>query len=311
MSGKGEGNPFEQQLSRFVNYLVAERNASPYTVRNYQREIGEFLAFLAGEEVTNWEDVDRQLLRRYLAWLQRRRHSGASIARRVYELRAFCRYLLREGELASSPLANLSPPKTSKRLPDFLSVSEVQALLAAPNLTEATGQRDRALLEMLYASGVRVSELVGLDVDDVDRGRGEVRVQGKGDKERIAFLGRPALHMLEIYLQDGRERLRKGKVTGALFLNRFGGRLSARGVQFRLRQYAKRAGFLKRVTPHVLRHSFATHILDGGADLRVVQELLGHAVVTSTQIYTHVTQTKLREDYLQAHPRGGGPKGAS
>lgn len=305
MSSKSESGPFERLLSSFVNYLVAERNASPYTVRNYHREVGEFLAFLAREGISTWEGVDRQLLRRYLAWLQRREYSRVSIARRVYELRAFCRYLLREGELASSPLATLSPPKASKRLPNFLSVSEVQALLAAPDLTKPGGQRDRALLEMLYASGMRVSELVGLDVGDVDRSRGEVRVLGKGGKERIAFLGRPALHMLEIYLGDGRERLRKGKVASALFLNRFGGRLSARGVQFRLRQHAKRASLLKQVTPHALRHSFATHILDGGADLRVVQELLGHADVTSTQVYTHVTQAKLREDYLRAHPRAG------
>lgn len=192
-------------------------------------------------------------------------------------------------------------PKSPRRLPRFLEPAEVQALLAAPDLGSPLGLRDRAIAEMLYAGGLRVSELVGIDRGDTDWGQGELRVLGKGGKERIVILGQPALEALSSYLREGRPRLAKGS-TRALFLNYRGGRLTARGVQTVLDRVAKAAGLMKRVTPHLLRHTFATHLLGGGADLRVVQELLGHADLSTTQVYTHVTQRQAREVYMRAHP---------
>ena len=293
-----------EYLDKFITYLVAEKNASPYTVKNYRREIREFLDFLKEQGIESLEEVDRAVLRRYLGKLQEAGYVKASIARRISELRSFCRYLVREGILPANPILAISSPKLPKRLPHFLDLSEVEALLAAPDLSTPYGQRDRAIMEVLYGAGLRVSELVSLNLDNVDLRHGEVRVLGKGSKERVGLLGEPAKRALRLYIRDGRRQLlNERRLTNALFLNRFGGRLSARSVDAILNKYAKLAGLRKRVTPHVLRHTFATHLLDGGADLRVVQELLGHADLSTTQIYTHVTQSRAREVYLKAHPR--------
>jgi len=292
----------EEHLSRYLTYLTAARNASPYTVRNYRAEIEEFLAFLRTQGITSWAGVDRAVLRRYLAWLHARGYVKASIARKLSELRAFCRYLVREQVLSRNPFDVVSSPKLPKRLPNFLSLQEVRALLAAPDPGVPAGQRDRAIVELLYASGVRVSELAALNVGDVDMTRQEIRVWGKGSKERLVLLGKPAVKALTTYLREGRPKLVK-RASRALFLGRCGTRLSARSIEGLVTKYAKAVGLPKRVTPHVLRHTFATHLLDGGADLRVVQELLGHASLQTTQVYTHVTQTRAREVYLKAHPR--------
>jgi integrase/recombinase XerC len=275
----------DEHLDRFITYLIAEKNASPYTIKNYYHEIEQFLAFLKEEGIDSWEGVDRHVLRRYLAWLKDQGYVKASIARRVSELRSFCRYLVREGVLTSNPISAISSPKVPKRLPKYLDLYEVEAL------------------EMLYAAGLRVSELVALDVGDVEWSGAELRVLGKGEKERLALLGKPAQRALEHYLREGRpELMREERPTRALFVNRFGGRLSERSVRMLLDKYAKVAGLDKRVYPHMLRHTFATHLLDGGADLRVVQELLGHANLATTQIYTHVSQARVRKVYLQSHP---------
>ena len=294
----------DEHLNKFITYLIAEKNVSPYTVRNYQREIGQFLAFLREQGIDSWDEVDRHVLRRYLAWLQVQGYVKASITRRVSELRSFCRYLVREGILEANPFRAISSPRVPKRLPNYLELEEIEALLAAPDLTSPQGQRDRAILEVLYASGLRVSELVSLNLKNVNLYRGEIRVWGKGAKERVALLGEPACRALKRYIEHGRPKLlRANKPTNALFLNRWGGRLSTRSVSNILDKYAKLAGLRRRVTPHIIRHTFATHLLDGGADLRTVQELLGHADLTSTQIYTHVSQARAREVYRKAHPR--------
>ena len=298
--------PFAQQLSQYLTHLRAERGASKYTIRNYGAEIGQFLDFLGERKVSGWEQVTRPLVRSFLAQLHWQGYSRSSIARKIYELRAFCRYLSREGILNTNPLAGVSPPKIPQHLPRFLELDELERVFRSPDLGKPGGQRDRLILEVLYSSGMRVSELVALDVHHIDRQRGEARVWGKGRKERLTFLGKPALRYLGLYLREGREELRRGREISALLLNRFGGRLSVRGVQDILRKHGRRAGLAKRVTPHTLRHSFATHLLDGGADLRVVQELLGHADVSTTQIYTKVIHSELREDYIEAHPRAKG-----
>jgi len=298
----------ETALNRYLVYLQAQRDASPYTVRNYGQEIAQFMDYLRDQEgVTDWSAVDRHMVRRYLAHLGAAGYARASIARKLTEVRSFYKWMQREGLVLENPLHGVSAPRVEKRLPVFLSLDEVQALLAAPDLSTPQGQRDKAILELLYAAGLRVSELAALNLGHVDRTQREVRVLGKGRKERIVVLGEPAVRALTTYLNDGRLKLLKGdRAVSALFLNRSGGRLSARSVQKILDKYSTMAGLDKEVTPHVLRHTFATHLLDGGADLRTVQELLGHEHLSTTQIYTHVTQTRAREVYEQAHPRARG-----
>ncbi|MBM4464900.1 MAG: tyrosine recombinase XerC [Chloroflexi bacterium] len=293
----------DEHLDKFITYLIAEKNASPYTIKNYRHEIGQFLDFLKEQGIDSWDGVDRYVLRRYLAWLQAEGYVKASITRRISELRSFCRYLVREGILDTNPIRAISAPRVPKRLPDYLELPEVEALLSAPDATVPQGQRDRAIMEVLYASGLRVSELVSLNLSNVDLRHGQIRVWGKGAKERLALLGEPACRALMRYVQDGRPALIGNKATSALFLNRLGSRLSTRSVSNILDKYAKLAGLERRVTPHIMRHTFATHLLDGGADLRTVQELLGHADLSSTQIYTHVSQSRVREVYRKAHPR--------
>jgi integrase/recombinase XerC len=226
----------------------------------------------------------------------------ASIARKLSAIRSFYRYLLQEGIMSTNPVATTSSPKLDKRLPSFLTIEEVERLLEAPDLSTPPGQRDRALLELLYAAGLRVSELVQLNLEQVNLDTNEIRVWGKGAKERVVMMGQPAAEALIAYISQGRPELLGKKKGRALFLNRDGERLPARRIQKILEKYADLAGIDKRVYPHLLRHTFATHMLNGGADLRVVQELLGHADLSSTQIYTHVTKSQARKVYLSAHP---------
>ena len=279
-----------------------EKNASPHTIDRYGSEIRECLTFLESQGVRDWPDVDRDVLRRYLAWLSSRGLVKASIARRLSELRSFGRFLVREDVIGVNPFLAVSSPKVPKRLPVPLSVPETVALLGAPDTSTPQGLRDSAILEVLYSGGLRVSELTGLNLGHVDARRSELCVWGKGAKERIALLGKPALVALQTYIEHGRPELLQCRTTSALFLNRSGGRLSTRSVMNTVRKYSRAAGLQKRVTPHTLRHSFATHLLDGGADLRCVQELLGHERLTTTQVYTHVSQSRAREVYLGSHP---------
>ncbi len=291
-------------LDRFVTYLVAERDASPYTVKNYSHEIGEFIEFARGQGVTQLEQIDRNVLRLYLTWLAAEKKARGSIARRLSELRSFGKFLMRQGVLKSNVFDTVSAPKLGQRLPEYLEHDEAAALVTAPDTSTPAGLRDRAILEVMYAAGLRVSELVSLNIDNADLARGQVRVWGKGGKERVGLLGQPAIHALQAYLHDGRPKLVTKKSSQALFLNqRGGGRLTARAVGMLLNKYARRADVEGRVHPHLLRHTFATHLLDGGADLRVVQELLGHADLATTQVYTHVTQARARDVYRKAHPR--------
>ena len=295
----------------YIRYLEVERHASPYTVRNYTSDLlGNYLRgsekgffqFLRLKELSSLEEVDKHTLRDYIAWLMQQGVVRASIARELSAVRSLYRYLVREGILPTNPLEKASTPKLDRRLPSFLTIKEVEQLLQAPDLSTPQGQRDQALMELLYASGIRVSELVNLNLEQVNRDSGEIRVWGKGSKERVVLMGKPAAEALSIYLSQGRPKLLGNKRNSALFLNRYGERLNERRVQKILDDYTRKAGLAKKVHPHMLRHTFATHMLDGGADLRVVQELLGHANLTSTQIYTHVTKSQARKVYLSAHP---------
>jgi integrase/recombinase XerC len=292
-------------LEQFLTYMRVARNASPYTIKNYRNDIGQFIDYCDEQEVSFPAGVDRSLLRSYLAELEEAGYVKASVSRRVAELRSFGDYLVREQLLQRNPFRLISAPRAPKRLPRYLTVAEVEALLAVPDTSTTLGLRDRALIEVLYAAGLRVSELAGLDLTDIDLRQAQVRVLGKGSKERLALLGRAAVRATTGYLTAGRPALLGSRSSDALWLNCRGGRLSVRGIALMLAKTGRLAGIREPVSPHVLRHTFATHLLDGGADLRVVQELLGHADLSTTQIYTHVSQSHARDVYMRAHPRAG------
>jgi len=290
-----------QALQAYLRWLQAERNLSPYTLRNYQNDLRSFFGYVEEQEGRDIRTVDRHLLRRYLAALRAGGTVAGSIVRKVSTIRCFYRFLAREGHLERDPLAGVDKIKKERRLPSVLTSKQLLGIIGAVDGDSPKDLRDRAILELLYAAGLRLSELVALDIGDLDLRQREVRVVGKGKKERLALFGRSAESALDRYLREGRPALVQRPAEGrALFLNRQGGRLSARAVQIMLRRCALKAGLDERVFPHLLRHTFATHMLDGGADLRVVQELLGHASVASTQIYTHVSETEKRKRYLEA-----------
>lgn len=289
-------------FNRYINYLQAERNASPYTVRNYSTDLIAFFQFMRSKGVSTLEQVDKQALRSYLARLVEDGIAKSSIARKLSAIRSFYRYLLREDILAKDPLANTASPKLDRRLPEFLSQPEIRRILRAPDLSKPEGKRDRAWLELLYASGLRVSELAQLTLGQVNLDTREIRVLGKGSKERVVLMGKPASGALSDYIISARPALLGDRRSDALFVTRYGKRLAVRRVQKILDRLARKAGISKSVHPHMVRHTFATHMLDGGADLRVVQELLGHADLSSTQIYTHVTKQQARKVYLKTHP---------
>lgn len=289
-----------REIDRFLRTLDAERAASPHTLRAYRRDLCHFQAFLGAEGLSDWTAVDSGAVRGYLSRLAAR-GSRATVARRLSALRVFYRFLVREGRMASNPVGTVRTPRQGRRLPKFLTPEQVRALLESPDPATPEGLRDRAMLEVLYGSGLRVSELVALRVADAAGGR-EVRVVGKGRKERVVLLTAAARAALDAYLEHGRPA-RAGSDARALFVNARGGPLSVRGVQYRLALWMRRAAAGLRCSPHTLRHTFATHLLDGGADLRVVQELLGHSNLSTTQVYTHVTRSRLKEVYDRAHPR--------
>ncbi len=289
----------QELLEGYIRYLVAERNLSPYTLRNYRTDLLAFARHLEEAEGLGPLEVDRQAFRRYLARLWEEGVAPASISRKVSTARSFYRYLVRNGRLAADPLANVRGPKRERRLPSILTGEHLTALIESAEGDTPRALRNRALLELMYAAGVRLSEIVGMDVASVDLGEMTALVRGKGNKERIVLMGRPAAEAIRRYLARGRPKLAAAEEP-ALFVNRDGRRLSGRSIQLIVRQHGLRAGLDQRVFPHLFRHSFATHLLDGGAELRVVQELLGHASANTTQIYTHVTEQRQREAYTQA-----------
>ena len=272
------------------------RGLSAHTIRNYRTDITHFLSWLEASD-GRLAELTRADYRQYLFELQERGVAEASVRRRASTIRTFTRHLARAEELERDPLVLASSPRATSRLPTVLSQEDVAALLAAPNTSTPNGMRDRGMLELLYSGGLRVSELVGLRTGDYDADQNSVRVVGKGDKQRIALIGRTAQRWLLRYLRDGRPSFVSERSDTWLWLNRFGGPLSTRAVQLSVQRHARRAGIPQPelVHPHLLRHSFATHMLDGGADVRVVQELLGHASVSTTQIYTHVTDAARRD----------------
>jgi len=284
-------------VGSFLEYLGVERGASPHTLRGYAADLTEFTRFLADEKVGGLPDADTRAVRAYVARLHQRRLSKATIARKLAAVRSCFRFLARRGALPANPARQVRSPRLGRRLPSFLPVDEATVLLNAPPEPSAAGARDRALLELLYASGLRVAEGCGLDLDDLDEARRTVRVVGKGDKERVVPVGETALEALAAYLAM------RGRQRGPIFLNARGGRLTPRSAHRIVRARARQVGIDQRVTPHTLRHSFATHMLGAGADLRLIQELLGHSRLSTTQRYTHVSPEHLMRVYDRAHPR--------
>ncbi len=288
------------EIERFLIDLEERRGASRHTLDAYRGDLTHAAAWLVARNVTCWRDVDRSTLRAWVAWMHHDGYSGTSISRKLSALRTFLQYLIREGRLERSPLLLIPAPKTRTTLPTVLTVNEIEQLLAAPDGSTPLGLRDRCMFEVMYATGLRLSELLSLRIDDIEWTRRTIQVLGKGQKERIVLLGDLAIDALELYIHRGRPALLRGE-TDALFLSNLGKPLSVRGFHLILQSHLRTAGITRRVTPHALRHSFATHLLEGGADLRAVQELLGHASVSTTQVYTHVSDTYLREVYAKAH----------
>lgn len=293
-------------LELFLNFLQYEKNYSPRTINSYRSDIRKLFLFLKENEINNISKVDFLVLRHYLAYLQIGNYSRVSVARNLSALRSFFRFLHKR-KLMGNEFESLSTPKVHKKLPSFLYYEEVSALLSAPDTRTVLGKRDLAILELFYATGIRVSELVSLDLDSIDYDSRLLRVFGKGSKERIVPFGEFANKSLNIYLQEARSELivnnKENPRDKALFLNRFGKRLSDRSMRRMVDKHVRNASIQSKVSPHVLRHSFATHLLSGGADLRSLQELLGHVNVSTTQIYTHISKEHLRAVYNDTHPR--------
>jgi len=298
----------ENLIHRFIDYLSIEKNASPHTCRNYLRDLEQFEGFLKGsgtalspEGEVAIEGVNRLAIRKYLSFLHRR-NKKSSIARKLSTLRSFFKFLVREQILSTNPAKPVSTPKVEKLLPTVLTVDEAFRLVESPSREDQSIEaelRDRAILELLYSSGIRVSELVGLNLNRVDLDLGIVKVLGKGRKERIVPVGAKAIEALKAYLE-----VRGGVEEEApLFVNLRGGRLTDRSVGRSVKKYARNSGIFRKISPHSLRHTFATHLLDAGADLREIQEMLGHVSLSTTQRYTHLSLGKLMEVYDKAHPR--------
>ena len=296
----------KNHLEEYLHYLKIERGLSENTIQSYKRDLSQYLSFLDEKEISSWEQVDRYLVLDFLEFLRNEGKSSATIIRMVSSLRKFHQFLRQERMTDNDPMQHIDTPKKTQRLPKTLSIKEVEKIIESPDTNDALGIRDRAILEVMYATGLRVTELITLKLDDLHLSLGLLQTVGKGDKERIIPLGDVAIKWVNLYLEKSRpELLAKNKKdkTNILFLNYKGEGFTRQGIWKNLKVYVTQAGIEKEVTPHTLRHSFATHLLENGADLRVVQELLGHADISTTQIYTHISKKRMADVYKTYFPR--------
>lgn len=292
----------ERQVSNFLNYLEVEKNYSGYTILNYERDINDFVNFLKKETINNFTEVDYKLLRFYLNEMFNKKYSSKTISRNLSSLRTFFKYLLKENIIKNNPMILISNPKEEKKLPTYLNYKELENILEAPDQTSVIGLRDACILELLYSTGIRVGELVNIKVDDIDFSQNRIKILGKGNKERYVLFGKKCNDLLNKYLDNGRPNLLKRK-TDYLFLNKRGTGVSVRTAEMIIGDVVKKSSIKFNVSPHTLRHTFATHMLDNGADLNSVSELLGHSNLNTTAIYTHVSNERLKQVYLNCHPR--------
>ncbi|MFC5988043.1 site-specific tyrosine recombinase XerD [Marinicrinis lubricantis] len=294
-----------EHLKQFIDYLSVEKGLAVNTLESYERDLSQFCSYM--KETFGLDEageVSKLHITSYLLALRQKGKASSTVTRNVVSIRGFFQFLTLERFIEQDPAQHLESPKQDRRLPKSITIEEVEKLLAAPDISKPAGLRDKAMLELLYASGMRVSELMDLDVDNVNTGMGFVRCIGKGSKERIIPLGKICIDFLNRYLSAARPVLTKKKPDEAsLFVNQAGGRMTRQGFWKIIKKYALQLGIRQEITPHTLRHSFATHLLENGADLRAVQEMLGHADISTTQIYTHVTKSKMKEIYDQTHPR--------
>ena len=294
----------QAQIDEFLRFLAVEKGYSKHTTAAYRNDLAQFLVYLSDEGVSSWRETDRTLVQGFVTYLKKREYASSTVSRKIAAVKSFFHFLVNDGVLQDDPTAVVDSPPVDKHLPRPLSPDEVASLLVEPARSATPkGLRDRALLELMYATGMRASEVVELEVDALDLEAGTIRCLGKGNKERILPLYERAREALGAYLEGGRARLLRGRNEAALFVNHRGRPLTRQGLWLLVREYGQAAGIAREVTPHTLRHSFATHLLDGGAGLREVQQLLGHTNISSTQIYTKVSTRRKREAYDKAHPR--------
>lgn len=293
----------DDMLKDFIYFLAVEKGLAKNTLESYERDLRGFLLYLKNESVSTTKDIRRSHIMGHLAHLRSKKLANSTVSRNLASIRSFFNFLMQERRIEENPAGDLESPRQEKKLPKVISMKEIDSLLKQPDELKVSGIRDKAMLELLYATGIRVSELIDLGVNDVNTESGYIRCTGKGSKERIVPVGAMAIQKVKNYIEEGRSKLVKDLKEQSLFVNQHGRRLTRQGFWKIIKKYARQAQIKKEITPHTLRHSFATHLLENGADLRSVQEMLGHADISTTQIYTQVSKSKLRDVYERAHPR--------
>lgn len=292
----------EKEINRFIEYLKYQRNYSDFTCNNYNKDLNEYNSFILNNKI-NYKNMDYNEAKEYVIYLNKKNDAKSTISRKLSSLRTFYKYLVLNNKVESNPFLLVSSPKKEKRIPKFINYNNMEEILNVPNIKTKEGQRERVILEVLYASGVRVSELVNIKLKDIDFSNKNILILGKGSKERLVSFGDYALEYINLYLKEGRNLLLDGVKSDYLIVGKKSEKLTTRRVEQIIDDIIKRTSIKLNITPHMFRHTFATHLLDNGCDLLVVQELLGHASLSSTEIYTHVSNEHLREVYLKCHPR--------
>lgn len=293
----------DQVINEFIDFIRLEKGLSQNTIQSYNRDLAQYNQYIKKKKISHIDNIDRIVIQKYFTHLKEEGKSSKTIARLAATIRSFHQFAIREKYAVKDPTILIETPKYEQKLPDVLSEEEVNQLLTFTHITNERDERDKAMLELLYGTGVRVTELIQLKVEDVNLTMGFIRVFGKGNKERIVPLGEHLIGILKYYVQEVRPNLLKKQVTDVLFLNARGGALSRQGFWKILKKIGLEKGITKTLTPHTLRHSFATHLLENGADLRAVQEMLGHSDISTTQLYTHISKKQIRDMYLNYHPR--------